>query len=102
MTIAEYFESLSIESLILLIGFCGLMAIVIGLHVRNLRWVREINNAQASTEARKRIETLIAKVEKLAAKPDTATTRAKPLNKGRKFVPAARTAKASMPVRRAR
>lgn len=102
MTIADYFKSLSIESLILLLGFCGLMAIVIGLHVQNLRWVRELNNAQASTEARKRIETLISKVEKLADKPSVGTTRAKPLNKGRKFVPAARTRQTSVPVRRAR
>ena len=91
MTIAEYFESLSVESLMLLVGFCGLMAIVVGLHVRNLRWVREINNAQASTEAKTRIETLIAKIEKLAAdKPRIDVSRARPVNKGRKFVPAAR------------
>ncbi|MFZ3034516.1 MAG: hypothetical protein WA138_10955 [Parvibaculum sp.] len=102
MTIAEYFESLSVESLILLLGFCGLMAIVIGLHVRNLRWVREINNAQASTEARKRIETLISKVEKLAEKPNGGANRAKPVGKGRKFVPAARTTKTSIPVLRSR
>lgn len=103
MTVAQYFESLSVESLSLLIGFCGLMAIVIGLHVRNLRWVREMSSAQASAEARNRIDTLLTKVEKLAdGKPKLAATRSRPLNKGRKFVPAARTTQKPVPQRRAR
>ena len=103
MTVAEYFESLSVESLMLLIGFIGLMAIVIGLHVRNLRWVREMSSAQASAEARNRIDTLLTKVEKLAnSKPNIAATRSRPLNKGRKFVPAARTTLKPIPQRRAR
>ena len=103
MTVAEYFESLSVESLMLLIGFIGLMAIVIGLHVRNLRWVREMSSAQASAEARSRIDTLLTKVEKLADnKPKMAVTRSRPLNKGRKFVPAARTIQKPVPQRRAR
>jgi len=100
MTVANYFESLSIESLMLLIGFCLLMAIVVGLHVRNLRWVRELTTAQASDDARKRIETLLSKVEKLTDKPKITAVRARPLNKGRKFVPAARTVKVPVPLRR--
>jgi len=103
MTVAEYFESLSVESLMLLIGFIGLMAIVIGLHVRNLRWVREMSSAQASAEARSRIDNLLTKVEKLTdGKPKMAITRSRPLNKGRKFVPAARTTQKPAPQRRAR
>lgn len=103
MTVAEYLESFSVESLVLAVASLCLLAIVVGLHIRNMRWVREMSSSQAATEARLRIEKLIASVEGMtSAKKTTAFTRAKPVNKGRKVVSAARTAKPSFPRRGAR
>lgn len=102
MTVAAYFENLSIEGLFLLSGMIGLLVIILGLHFRNIRWMRQIAANQASLEARARIERLIASVEQLAEKPKSTTIRARPINKKPKFVPAARTSKPAIPYIRAR
>lgn len=102
MTVAEYLEGFSVESLVLAVGIFGLFLILIGLQIRNTRWMRSIANGEASMAARVRIEKLITSVEKMTASPKTVSKRAKPLNKGRKFVPAARTSKTGPRERRAR
>lgn len=95
MTVATYFEGLSMENLFLLFGMSGLMMIVIGLQVRNIRWMRKLKNNQASAEARARIEKLIAGVESMMERPKMPIGRARPINRGPKFVPAVRATKPS-------
>tara|TARA_R110000868_G_scaffold293209_4_gene553719 strand:- start:711 stop:1019 length:309 start_codon:yes stop_codon:yes gene_type:complete len=102
MTVAEYLEGFSVESLVLAGGIFGLFLIVVGLHIRNVRWVRMMASGEASVAARVRIEKLITSVEKMTASPKTVSKKARPLNKGRKFVPAARTVRAPVRQRRAR
>ncbi|MGV8996028.1 MAG: hypothetical protein ACOH12_03670 [Parvibaculaceae bacterium] len=97
MTIAEYLKSLSVESLVLATGLLGLFLIVILLQIRNTRWVSGLSQNQASREAKQRIERLISSVEKLTASPKSVSKRARPMNKGRKFVSALRAPKAIAP-----
>lgn len=102
MTIAEYLESFSVESLGLAAGLLGLFLIVVVLHIRNGRWVRDLTYKQNTSEAKQRIEKLINSVEKMTANPKTVSKKARPLNKGRKFVSALRTTKAVEPRRKRR
>tara|TARA_R110000868_G_scaffold877_18_gene6668 strand:+ start:5515 stop:5823 length:309 start_codon:yes stop_codon:yes gene_type:complete len=102
MTVAEYLEGFSVESLVLASGIFGLFLIVIGLHVRNIRWVRAMASSEASVAARIRIEKLISSVEKMTTPTKSVSKKARPLNKGRKFVPAARTVKTVTGKRHAR
>jgi hypothetical protein len=103
MTVAEYLEGFSVEGLVLAGASLCLFLIVVGLHVKNMRWMREMAQNQASTDSRLRIEKLISSVEKMTtAEKKIATTRARPLNKGRKVVSASRSAKPPVPRRRAR
>ena len=101
MTVAEYLEGFSVESLVLAGGIFGLFLIVVGLHIRNIRWVRMMANGEAAVAARVRIERLISSVEKMTAEPKSVSKKARPLNKGRKYVPAARTVKTPARQRRA-
>ena len=96
MTIAEYFEGLSLEGLVLAGGIFSLFLILLALHIRNGRRWRSIADSEASAAARIRVEKLIAAIEKMTASPKTVSKRAKPLNKGRKFIPTARATKTGM------
>lgn len=102
MTVASYFEALSIESLFLVFGMIGLMAIITGLHFRNIRRMHGLRNSQAAAETRARIEKLITGVEKMMERPKPTAGRARPVNSGPKFVPAARATKPSTPYIRSR
>jgi hypothetical protein len=103
MSVAAVLQSLSIESAFLLLGGLALLAVVIGLHVRNIRWVQRLANSDASREAKARIEKLIDAVEKLSAgSPKPTATSHRPASKGRKRVPAARSMKPPATIRRAR
>lgn len=103
MTVAAVLQSLSVESSILLLGGIVLLLIVVGLHIRNIRWVQRIASSEASVEAKARIEKLIQAVESMSsggAKRVAANPR--PLGKGRKRIPAVRSAKPVPGMRRSR
>ena len=103
MTVSEYFASLSVETLGLMIAGAGLVLLVIVLQVKNSRMLREVATNQMNLEAKSRIDRLISTVENLnssAARPHT--VRARPLNKSRKVVPAIRSSKVFLPRQRIR
>jgi hypothetical protein len=103
MSVAAVLQNLSIENASLLLGGLVLFAVIIGLHVRNIRWVQRLANSEASMEAKARIEKLINAVEKLSSGPQRkAAANPRPVGKGRKAVPAIRSARPSVPLRRAR
>ena len=102
MTVAEYIASLSIETLGLMIAGAALTLLVIILHVKNLRMMREVAASQANLDTKSRIDRLIASVERMNKSGERAQpVRAIPLNKSRKFVPAVRSAKSFKPRKRA-
>jgi hypothetical protein len=102
MTVAAVLQSLSLESAILLLGGLALLLIVVGLHIRNIRWVQRMASSEASMAAKERIEKLIDAVEKMSSSGPKRMANHRPLGKGRKRISAARSAKPSVPLRRAR
>ncbi len=94
MSVAAVLQSLTIDSAILLLGGLALLLIVVGLHLRNIRWVRNLANSEASKEAKARIEKLIDAVEQMSSSaPKRMAANQRPLGKGRKRVPAVRSGK---------
>lgn len=66
MSLANYLQSLSVESASLLLGAALLFAILITLQVRNTRWVRRLAKMEESKEARDRVEKLLSAVEHIS------------------------------------
>jgi hypothetical protein len=94
MSVATVLQSLSVESAILLLGGTALLLIIVGLQIRNVRWVARLANSEASVEAKTRIEKLIRAVEAMSSgAPKNAGTTNRPV-KGRKHIPAIRSGKA--------
>jgi hypothetical protein len=103
MSVGAFLQSLSIENAILLIGSLALLLVVVGLHVRNNRRVQRLASGDATSEAKARIEKLIDAVETLsAAARKPVVTAHRPAGKERRQVPAARSAKPIIAIRRAR
>jgi hypothetical protein len=102
MSVAAVLQSLSIESAILLLGGTALLLIIIGLQIKNARWVARLANNEASLEAKTRIEKLIRAVEAMSSGgPKQAGASNRPI-KGRKRVPAMRSGKTPEAAIRAR
>lgn len=103
MSAAEFLQSLPVETATLLLGLALLLAIVVVLHVRNIRWMRNLATREETSAARARVEKLLKAVERLsgAGKGAQAMTRNRPL-KGGKRVPAIRSAKPQGAIRRTR
>ncbi|MCE9649288.1 MAG: hypothetical protein K8R18_06645 [Parvibaculum sp.] len=106
MSVAAVLQSLSVESAILLLGGAALLLIIIGLQIRNVRWVARLANSEASVEAKTRIEKLIRAVEAMSSgSPKKTGASNRPVGKGRKHIPAIRSGKtpvAAIRTRRAR
>jgi hypothetical protein len=105
MLTAKFLQSMTMESAILLIGSALLFAILVALHIKNIRWVRDMANSEASLQAKNRVEKLLQAVERMSAGSGAGKSRAalnRPIGKGAKRVPAVRTGKPQAAYRRAR
>ncbi len=105
MLTAKFLQSMTMESALLLIGSALLFAILVTLHIRNIRWVRDVTNSEASMQAKVRVEKLLQAVERLSAGEGAGKSRMalnRPVGKGSKRIPAVRTGKPQAAYRRAR
>ncbi|HEX7776878.1 MAG TPA: hypothetical protein VF449_10170 [Parvibaculum sp.] len=105
MLTAKFLQSMTMESAILLIGSALLFAILVALHIKNIRWVRDMASNEASMQARNRVEKLLQAVERMSAGAGAGKSRValnRPVGKGSKRIPAVRTGKPQAAYRRAR
>lgn len=93
MTVVQFVQSMSVETIALLLGFTVLLLIIVILHTRNLRWVRSMASKEETSATKARMEKLLEAVERLSkTRSQSAALRNRPLNKGTKRVPAIRSA----------
>jgi hypothetical protein len=103
MTVVQFVQSMSVETIALLLGFTVLLLIIVTLHTRNLRWVRSMATREETSATKARMEKLLDAVERLSrSRSQSAALRNRPLNKGSKRVPAIRSAAPKTAARRAR